>query len=265
LKERGFAALKSRLGASVMGFPRSHETDQVLFENGTLQVSYLKLFKQHKSTLCLFLSNLGAQPLQSVEVSVTTDNGQGLQVGFDASNSVPPPQLRKATTAVLTTLGGGATACQMVSVGLTQPAQLTVCNLVVRISVGGAGQIGPLKVALKMSDLMRASVISTADFGSNWGKLAVGSFGGNVQTASASNAAYVSAVTRQLHIHHIETIGGEVISAGQLSSSTNPNMLLPILVHCKCAQGAGYAFIVRTPSAAISKAIGLELQQILSA
>jgi len=264
LKERGFAALKSRLGASVMGFPRSHETDQVLFENGTLQVSYLKLFKQHKSTLCLFLSNLSAQPLQSVEVSVTTDNGQGLQVGFDASNSLPPPQLRKATTAVLQTLGGGATACQMVSVGVTQPGQVTVCNLVVRISIGGSN-LGPLKVSLKMSDLMRASVISTQDFGQNWGKLAAGSFSGSVKSASASNGAYVNAVVKQLHIHHIETIGGEVISAGQLSSSTNPNMLLPILVHCKCAQGAGYAFIVRTPSAVISKAIGLELQQILSA
>merc|ERR1719319_863474 len=75
LKERGFAALKSRLGASVMGFPRSHDTDQVLFENNQLQISYLKLFKQHKSTVCLFLSNLQSAALQNVEVAVRTDSG----------------------------------------------------------------------------------------------------------------------------------------------------------------------------------------------
>ena len=70
----GFAALRQQLGAKVTSFSRSHETDFVLLENSTLQISYFKIFKQQKSTLCLFVSNLSGAALSNIEVAVKVDN-----------------------------------------------------------------------------------------------------------------------------------------------------------------------------------------------
>ena len=70
----GFAALKSQLGAKVNAFSRSHETDFVVHANSTLQISYFTVFKQQKSTLCLFVSNLSGGGLSNIEIAVKTDN-----------------------------------------------------------------------------------------------------------------------------------------------------------------------------------------------
>ncbi len=67
----GFIAVKSQLGNKVMGFPSSHEMDQVLWDNGSLQVSYFKIFKQQKSTLCVFISNTSStNNMLNIQISV---------------------------------------------------------------------------------------------------------------------------------------------------------------------------------------------------
>ena len=186
-------------------------------------------------------------------------SGCQLQLGFDAANSIPRPNLRNASTAVLAGLAPRGTGCQMVTFGLTNPSQVAMpCNFVV--SVHGE----TLLIPLKMSDLVRPSAISTQDFGANWAKLAAASSSVTVNVGSASVQKFVAAVSQKLHLHHISTIGLEIIAAGNLSSMTNAQMLLPILVHSACTVGAKYQVIVRTPNPAISKLIALELQQLLS-
>jgi len=243
-----------------MGFPRSHETDQILFENSQLQISYFKIFKQQKSTLCVFISNLSGNTLSNIQISVKKDNQQcQLQFGFDVAASFPNPNLRNATTAIISSLNGNNTACQMITFGLTNPAQISIpCNIILSIN----NEI--LQIGLKMSDLMRPSIITTKDFGINWGKLANGSFAVNLNVPNASIPNYIQSLTKKLHLHHIETIKNEIIAAGNLSSIVNSNMLLPILIHCKCMQNQSYSIIVRTPNVNISKAIGIELQQLLT-
>ena len=154
---KGFAALKSQLGAKVMGFPRSHETDQILFENSQLQISYFTIFKQQKSTLCVFISNVSGNALSNIQVCVKKDNREcQLQFGFDVAASIPKPNLRNATTAIIPSLGGNQTSCQMISFGLTNPAQISIpCNI--QLSINNE----MLQIALKISDLMRPSQIST--------------------------------------------------------------------------------------------------------
>eukprot|EP00483_Globobulimina_turgida_P002639 UN02643 len=258
---RGFAALKQQLGAKVMGFPRSHETDQILFDNGALQVSYFKIYKQQKSTLCVFISNVSAQNVSGIQISVKKDASKcQLQFGFDVANSSPSPKLKNATTAIIAQIDGGKTACQMITFGLTNPSQIVIpCNIILSI---GNDILPP--ISLQISDLMRPSIITTKDFGINWNKLSLGSFQINLNLLNASISVYVEKLTKKLHCHHIETIKNEVIAAGNLASITNSNMLLPILIHCKCLQNQSYSIIVRTPNANISKVIGIELQQSLS-
>ena len=260
MQTRGFAALKSKLNSQILQFQRSHETDQVLFENEQFQISYFTIFKQQKSSLCLFLSNLSVSIIPSIQISVRADNQMcALQFGFDVSNSFPKPNLRNATTAILSNLAASTTSCQMITFGLTNPVAISIpCNIVLTVNSE------TIKIALKMSDLIRPSVISTKDFGINWAKLSAGSSVLNVNTSSASIQNYVTAIKHKLHVHHIETIQSEVIAAGNISSITNSNMLLPILIHCKCTQTQSYQVIIRTPNANISKAIGIELQQMLS-
>merc|ERR1712176_20017 len=250
----------SQLGAKVMGFPRSHETDQILFENSQLQISYFIIFKPQKSTLCVFVSNMSGNALSNIQVSVKKDNQQcQLQFGFDVAASIPKPNLRNATTATIASLNGKQTECPFRRFGLTNPAQISLpCNI--QLSINNE----MLQIALKISDLMRPSQISTKDFGINWAKLTNGSFALNSNSPSASIANYVQKLTKELHVHHIATIKSEVIAAGNLSSIVNANMLLPILIHCKCTQNKSYAIIIRTPSAPISKAIGVQLQQLLT-
>ena len=91
-----------------------------------------------------------------------------------------------------------------------------------------------------------------------------GSFALNLNLSNANIPTYVNKLTKELRVHHIATIKNEIIAAGNLSSMVNSGMLLPILIHCKCIQNKSYALIIRTPSANISKAIGVELQQILT-
>ena len=186
-------------------------------------------------------------------------SGCQLQLGFEVANSLPRPNLRNASTAVIPALAAGGTGCQMVSFGLTNPTQVAMpCNFLV--SVNGES----IKIPLKISDLVRPSAISTNDFGANWGKMAAASSAVTVNVGSAAVPRFVETVTKKLRLHHIQTIGLEIIAAGNLSSVTNANMLLPILVHCKCTPNASYGVIVRTPNPPISKAIARELQQLLS-
>merc|ERR1712228_548646 len=257
---KGFAALKSQLGAKVMGFSRSHETDQILFENTQLQISYFTIFKQQKSTLCVFISNVSGNALSNVQVSVKKDNREcQLQFGFDVAASIPKPNLRNATTAIISSLNSNETSCQMISFGLTNPAQVSIpCNI--QLSINNE----MLSIALKLSDLVRPSQISTKDFGTNWGRMANGSFALNLSLANANIPSYVAKLTKELRCHHIATMKTEIIAAGNQSSIVNSNMLLPVLIHCKCIQNKSYAVIIRTPSANISKAIGVELQQLLT-
>eukprot|EP01084_Bolivina_argentea_P070780 128709_1 len=258
---RGFAALKDKLGANIMGaIGRSHETDQILFDNSSLQVSYFKIYKPQKSTLCVFICNLSNATMTNIEISVKKDNTQcQLQFGFDVANSIPSPNLRNATTAIISQLAAGATSAMMVTFGLTNPTQLAMpCNI--ELSVNSEILQG---IPLQMRDLIRAQNISTKDFGANWGKLSLGSFQVNMDSLNSSVANYVASLTKKLHAHHIQTIQNEVIAAANLSSIVNPNMLIPILIHCKCAKTQSYSIIVRTPNAIISKVIALELQQLL--
>merc|ERR1712154_485354 len=97
------------------------------------------------------------------------------------------------------------------------------------------------------------------------GRMANGSFALNLNSGNANIPVYVERLTKALRCHHIATIKNEVIAAGNLSSIVNSNMLLPILIHCKCIQNKSYSLIIRTPNANISKAIGVELKQILTA
>merc|ERR1711902_168233 len=256
-QKRGYDALKSEL-ATITNLPRSHDTDQILFENENIQISYFKIFKPQKSTLCLFISNLSNSNLSNINVSVKKDNNLcQLQFGFDVNQCIPRPNLRNATTAIISQLNSNNTSCQMITFGLTNPSQISIpCNIILSVN----NEI--LTIALKMSDLIRSSVISTKDFGINWGKLSNGSYSLNLNLSHSTIPYYIEKITKKLHIHHIETIKNEVIAAGNLSSITNSNMLLPILIHCKCIKNKSYSIIIRTPNANISKSIGIQLQQL---
>jgi len=255
---RGFAALKSQLSAQVLAFPRSHDLDQMLFENSQLSISYFKIFKQQKSTLCAFISNLSGAAMSNIQVAIKGDGATQLQFGFDVSSSIPKPQLRNAHTAVINSLPSGSTACQMITFGLNNFTQIQIpCNMA--LSIGTE----TVNIGLQISDLLRPTMIGTNDFGLNWSKLGNGSFAVTVNTANAATNHYIERLTKKLHLHHIQTIQMETIAAGNLSSITNASMILPILVHCKTVQSQSYSVIIRTPNVSVSKMIGTELQQLL--
>jgi len=255
----GFAALRAELGTNIMGFPRSHETDKILFKDSQFEISYFTIYKPQKSTLCIFISNLTATNLSSVLVSVKKDNARcPLQFEWDISSCVPKPGLTNATTAIIPQLNGHDTTCQMITFGATNPAQISMpCNIILAVN----NKI--LQIGLKMSDLVRASMIHTQDFGANWAKLSKASCLFNINVSNASTTYYIQTITERLHLHHVQTIKNESIAAGNLSSITNYNMLLPILIHCKCLENKSYSIIVRTPYWNISTLIGNELEQLL--
>lgn len=263
---KGYSALQSILSAEISSYAKSHESDQIL-HSSDIEISFFKVYKKQQSTLCLFLSNNVNDVLSSIQIKVNIDNQSSLQLGFDVGHSIPSPQLINARTAVLKTLNVNETACQMITFGAMNPNQIHIpCKFVFNINYkrnGNSNNI-QLNIPFNISDVLRPSVISTADFGGNWQKLEQ-----NAQQVIVNNSSchtckeYVDRIKKRLNVYHIQTIGNEMISAGSIASLQNRAMFVPCLIHCKLNGKGMYTVQIRTCSMFVSKAIAVQIQDIL--
>ena len=86
-----------------------------------------------------------------------------------------------------------------------------------------------------------------------------------INANKASNTAiYQEIMTKEMRFYHIQTIGSECISAGQIQSIHNNNDIVPCLLHGKLENNNTWTITVRTSSIIVSRCILREIQQKLS-
>eukprot|EP01083_Nonionella_stella_P234978 826736_1 len=160
----GFSAMEQQLGTKITSLPRSHETDQILLNNGILQISYFKIYESQQSILCVFISNISNKNMSNIEISVKKDClSCDLQFEFDTLNSIPLPYVKNTNTARISDIPIGKTVCQMIRFGLANPSQIAMpCNIILSID---NHILSPIN--LQISDLIRPYVIPTKTFGIN--------------------------------------------------------------------------------------------------
>lgn len=225
---RGFAAdnLKSAR-IKLNAFPKSHDSDQALTSDSTLQLSYFNVYKQQQSSLCIFVSNLTNNAISNITVGASTN--ANIQLSYDFGNSEPKPKPKNVYTGIIPQLNGNETACQLINFGAANPTNLALpCVLNVNVQYQNGNLSG--QVGISSRDLVRPYMMSTQQFGEYWLKLNGGEVSFQKRGSINNVQDYVNLITK-LQYHHIQTIQSECIAAGQITSVTNANMGIPCLVH----------------------------------
>jgi len=179
--------------------------------DGTIDVSTAKVLKNDELCVLIVLNNTTISGLQGVEVQF--DPPRNLQASYAGE---PSPQVQ-GNRILINSLPGRSRAFVVARLGFLDMApSMQLRGQVSYKSEGGLQSSVSFQTIIEVQDLLRPAPLSTDEFGAKWGSFGDGKRIWISPTSCKTPQDYSNRVKNLMCINPVQTIGTEVISAGQI-------------------------------------------------
>lgn len=212
------------LRAQITAFPRSSESDEVIFSDNFIQVSTIKAWAPQETILVILLASLTEKAIESSSFSF--DLSSDYRTRFTGE---PHVQIQGNTVSLAkvtsTTSGAILLSISPQSLSQTVPQSNIHCKAQYRITSSAPPNYVDFPLHLSFDDFIRPLAISTNAFGTKW-KQTTSEVKFQISTSLLTAVEFSSACSSQLRLHPVQSIGDETILAGYLLPNTTTIFLL---------------------------------------
>jgi hypothetical protein len=254
----GSAGMSAAVSQKVASLTPSESGEAQLISNGPINLSTITYMAPNSTNICLFVSNTSGGALQNVRMQLQQPQGMQFQFDGDVANR----QNQNGQVGIsIANLAAGATNTQIIMVQCTQVVACQTKQLQGQILFQGS-QPQTFSVNIALVDLLRPLNIPTPAFGNLWKQLpGQGQVKFALRSSCSSPQEFMTRMSKQMHIHPVQTIKTENICAGTLVSAQQQSNLL-CLVHGKMSQ-EGILVLVRSAHPQFSQSLQAPLQTVL--
>eukprot|EP01083_Nonionella_stella_P235797 828781_1 len=212
----GFQGVSKQLQQKLDGLKKAPSVDEVLVSDDNIRISYFKICAPGQTVVTLFTSNTHAHALSSLRTSLKSP-ATGIALQFDPPSAEPPVKMDGRACSVLAKLAARATSAQFIGVTCQSPSLFSKTPIAGQVSYSlpnGEPQTVSFSVKIDCSDMIRPFVCQTAQFGQMWQQFPQEAVIKGMSTQCLTPMDLESILSSRFNLHHVETIGHEVIAAG---------------------------------------------------
>eukprot|EP01102_Stenamoeba_stenopodia_P016901 TRINITY_DN5972_c0_g1_i1.p1 TRINITY_DN5972_c0_g1~~TRINITY_DN5972_c0_g1_i1.p1 ORF type:complete len:1192 (-),score=301.43 TRINITY_DN5972_c0_g1_i1:58-3633(-) len=242
------------LALQTSGFPRSHDTKQLLTKSDSqLSISYFKCWKPDETLVVLFFGNSGAGELLKCTASLETPANLKSELVGDKGVTIRHNQV------LIQSLAPKETTVALVKLRFRQHSfSANIEGKVQYVNDQKENKHVSFSVAVDLIDLLRPNPINTPKFGELWPSHTHESKAVFTSTNFKSPKEYLTFLQSKLNVHPIEIIGIEAIASAKLINSESL-----VMVHSKINNAGIVEVTVRTKDKLFTDVVIRYLQRII--
>ena len=216
----------------------------------TLDVHTAKVHKADELCLLVIVENKTITPLSGIEIAL--DPPRNLRAAYIGE----PQPMVQGNRLVVPNLAGRSKAFVVVKLGFIDVAP----SMALRGQVGCQGKSLSFQTLIEITDLLRPLPLSTQEFAARWQTAGDGKRVWISPTSVRSPEEFSSRIQNKMCINPVETIGNEVISAGQVMGSGGS---VVVLIHAAVDMAkSGVNITVNSPKTTLSDLVCRSCQAV---
>jgi AP-4 complex subunit epsilon-1 len=261
----GAAAMSPAMHQQLDSLTKSPANDVVLASDEKLQISAFRALGAESTTIALFLSNKSAANIGGLTLTVQLPAGLSISTSSDIQSQSRNGNIPNQQVITLAAIQAKTTATQLITFQCRDASFLaSPLSAAGQLNYQGGAAALNFNLTLELPDFIRPAVMSTQQYGAYWKQYNEESKVSIRPSTVSSCEDFKQRISGILHIHPVQTIGQENITAGKLvGPPVSGGVGLFVFIHGKVAAAGGQVdCIVRSKLPALSQATAKYLQTL---